>query len=164
MATATTTTTTTTPAQASNKPGKGASNKPGKGASNKPAPAPVATATGKAPAPFGTRGAAPGQGAAQAPVPTGGLWGTVVVAHPKLAQHAKPGSINAYYAQHAAKPITLAALHAAIAINPQYKATARATNPANLRTRVLQAYTVYGVLVAQGPGASTPPYAGPGAK
>ena len=150
--------------QTSNKP---TSNKPtsSKPTSSKPTQAATQAATqapAKVPAPFGTRGAPAGQGAAQAlPATLANTpqWQTLVQVHPQLAAVAKPGSINAFYVALAAQPVTLAALHAALASHPQYTAKARATNPKNLQTRVLQACTVYGVLVpvaGQGKGALAP--------
>lgn len=79
-------------------------------------------------------------------IPATDLYDRKVVAAPACSE-ARPGTIDSIYARLAKKPITLRALIVAVDQDEEYRARRRSSNPANLITRVRDAYSTFEMLV-----------------
>lgn len=82
----------------------------------------------------------------EALIPETELYNRKVVAAPACAE-ARPGTIDSIYARLAKKPITLRALIIAVDQDEEYRSRRRSSNPANLITRVRDAYSTFEMLV-----------------
>lgn len=79
-------------------------------------------------------------------IPATDLYDRKVVAAPACSE-ARPGTIDSIYARLAKKPITLRALIIAVDQDEEYRSRRRSSNPANLITRVRDAYSTFEMLV-----------------